>query len=82
MPQLASEPERALVADQHGLADIEHIIQQGKKWLATQGWIVLEHGYDQAEAVQQIFKGAGFKQVRTVKDYGGNDRVTLGQWPN
>ncbi|WP_315076211.1 peptide chain release factor N(5)-glutamine methyltransferase [Acinetobacter guillouiae] len=82
MPHLASEPERALVAEQHGLADIEHIVQQGKKWLATQGWIVLEHGYDQAEAVQNIFKGAGFKQVRTVKDYGGNDRVTLGQWPN
>jgi len=82
MSQLASEPERALVADKHGLADIEHIIQQGKKWLATQGWIVLEHGYDQGEAVRNIFKSAGFKEVRTVKDYGGNDRVTLGQWQN
>lgn len=80
MANLATEPERALVADNHGLADIEHIIQQGKKWLATQGWIVLEHGYDQGEAVRNIFKGAGFKEVRTVKDYGGNDRVTLGQW--
>ena len=80
MPDLASEPERALVADKHGLADIEIIVQQGKKWLAVNGWIVLEHGYDQADAVQKIFKDAGFKQVRTVKDYGGNDRVTLGQW--
>ena len=42
--------------------------------------MVLEHGYDQADAVQKIFKEAGYKQVRTVKDYGGNDRVTLGQW--
>ncbi len=33
-----------------------------------------------ADAVQKIFKEAGYKQVRTVKDYGGNDRVTLGQW--
>ena len=80
MLNLASEPERALVADRQGLADIEHIIQQGKKWLAVQGWIVVEHGYDQAEAVCNIFKGAGFKEVRTVKDYGGNDRVTLGRW--
>lgn len=80
MQNLASEPERALVADQHGLADIEHIVQQGKKWLAIEGWIVLEHGYNQADAVQKIFKDAGFKHVRTVKDYGGNDRVTLGQW--
>ncbi|TCB79558.1 peptide chain release factor N(5)-glutamine methyltransferase [Acinetobacter sp. ANC 4173] len=79
MLNLAAEPERALVADKQGLADIEHIIQQGKKWLAAQGWIVLEHGYDQGEAVRNIFKAAGFKEVRTVKDYGGNDRVTLGQ---
>lgn len=80
MSNLASEPERALVSDKHGLADIEIIVQQGKKWLTADGWIVLEHGYDQADAVQKIFKDAGFKQVRTVKDYGGNDRVTLGQW--
>ncbi|MEG0483312.1 MAG: peptide chain release factor N(5)-glutamine methyltransferase [Acinetobacter sp.] len=78
MLNLASEPERALVAGKQGLADIEHIIQQGKKWLAAQGWIVLEHGYDQGEAVRNIFKGAGFKEVKTVKDYGGNDRVTFG----
>ncbi|OTG83048.1 peptide chain release factor N(5)-glutamine methyltransferase [Acinetobacter sp. ANC 4648] len=82
MPNLASEPERALVAQKQGLSDIEHIVQQGKKWLAAEGWIVLEHGYDQADAVQKIFKDAGFRQVRTVKDYGGNDRVTLGQWLN
>ena len=67
MQHLASEPERALVAQQHGLADIEHIIQQGKKWLATQGWIVLEHGYDQAEAVQNIFKGAGLNRSELLK---------------
>ena len=41
---------------------------------------MLEHGYDQADAVQHMFKQAGYRQVRTVKDYGGNDRVTLGQW--
>lgn len=82
MPDLASEPKRALVAPQQGLADIEHIIQQGKKWLAVQGWIVLEHGYDQAKAVRNIFTQAGYKEVKTVKDYGGNDRVTLGQWQN
>lgn len=82
MAALASEPERALIADNHGLSDIELIIQQGKKWLTANGWIVLEHGYDQADAVQAIFKNSGFKQIRTVKDYGGNDRVTLAQWLN
>lgn len=82
MPNLATEPRRALVADKHGMADIELIIQHGKKQLTAKGWIALEHGYDQGDAVQQVFKKYGFKKVRTVKDYGGNDRVTLGQWPN
>lgn len=82
MPALATEPQRALVSAKNGLADIEEIIQQAKKHLTVEGWVVLEHGYDQAEAVQQLFKQAGYRQVRTVKDYGGNDRVTLGQWPH
>ncbi|PWF33219.1 peptide chain release factor N(5)-glutamine methyltransferase, partial [Yersinia pestis] len=55
---------------------------QAKKHLTVNGWVVLEHGYNQADAVQHLFKQAGYKQVRTVKDYGGNDRVTLGQWPH
>ena len=80
MKDLATEPERALVADKHGLADIEQIIQQGKKHLTVNGWVALEHGYDQGEAVRHLFLQAGYREVRTVKDYGGNDRVTLGQW--
>lgn len=79
---LATEPERALVADKQGLADLEQIIVQGKKHLTVNGWVVLEHGYDQGDVVRHIFTQAGYKQVRTVKDYGGNDRVTLGQWPH
>lgn len=78
MKDLATEPERALVADRHGLADLQEIIVQAKKHLTKNGWVVLEHGYDQGEAVRQIFSQAGYKQVRTVRDYGGNDRVTLG----
>lgn len=79
MAALASEPERALVAAQQGLADIDVIIREGKDWLLPQGWIALEHGYEQACAVQQIFADAGFSHIRTIKDYGGNDRVTLAQ---
>lgn len=80
MKDLATEPLRALVAAKKGLADIEDIIIHAKKHLTVNGWAVLEHGYDQGDAVQHLFKQAGYKQVRTVKDYGGNDRVTLGQW--
>ena len=80
MSALAAEPERALVAADQGLADILQIISQGKHWLKANGWIALEHGYDQALAVQAIFAEHGFSDIRTVKDYAGNDRVTLAQW--
>jgi len=79
MQKLKSEPERALIADRQGMADIETIIEQGKNWLKPEGWIVLEHGYDQGEAVRQVFEQQGFEQIQTIKDYGGNDRVSLGQ---
>ena len=82
MKDLATEPERALVAAKNGLADLEDIILQAKKHLTVNGWVVLEHGYDQADKVQHLFRQAGYKQVRTVKDYGGNDRVTLACWPH
>ena len=79
MQKLKSEPERALIAANHGLADIETIISQGKDWLKPHGWIVLEHGYDQGQAVCDIFEQYGFNPIQTIKDYGGNDRVTLAQ---
>lgn len=82
MRDLATEPVRALVAEKNGLADLEQIILQAKKHLTVNGWVVLEHGYDQGEAVRHLFTQSGYKQVRTVRDYGGNDRVTLGQWPH
>ena len=78
--KLEYEPQRALVADNKGLSDLELIIREAPQWLNTNGWIVLEHGYDQASTVQELLKQQGFKNVRTVQDYGGNDRVTLGQF--
>ncbi|AXY56409.1 peptide chain release factor N(5)-glutamine methyltransferase [Acinetobacter chinensis] len=80
MPALVSEPERALVAAGKGLSDIEIIIYQGRDWLNPNGWIALEHGYDQGQAVRDIFLNAGFCEIQTIQDYGGNDRVTLAQW--
>ncbi|MEF9956045.1 MAG: peptide chain release factor N(5)-glutamine methyltransferase [Acinetobacter sp.] len=82
MQKLKSEPERALIADHQGLADIETIIVDGKTWLNPNGWIVLEHGYDQGQKVREIFDQQGFSQIQTIKDYGGNDRVSLGQYSN
>ncbi|MHA3104097.1 peptide chain release factor N(5)-glutamine methyltransferase [Acinetobacter sp. ANC 3791] len=82
LQQLGAEPQRALIAQQKGLADLKIIIDQAVNWLNPQGWVVLEHGYDQGAAVRGIFSQAGFSQIRTVQDYGKNDRVTLAQWEN
>lgn len=74
------EPHSALVAPAEGLADLAEIIRQSPAYLAAGGWLMLEHGWQQAEAVQKLLKNAGFSAVMTHKDYGNNDRVTLGQW--
>lgn len=74
------EPASALVAESAGLADLTHIIQSATAYLDEGGWLLLEHGWQQAEDVQNVFTQAGYCDISTVKDYGGNDRVTLGQW--
>lgn len=77
MKNLQKEPKRALVAANHGLSDIEMIIYQGRNWLNHAGWIMVEHGYKQGCAVRDIFLKAGFDEIQTIQDYGGNDRVTM-----
>ncbi|CAM4230113.1 peptide chain release factor N(5)-glutamine methyltransferase [Vibrio agarivorans] len=74
------EPKTALVADDNGLADIRYITEHARQYLATGGWLLLEHGYQQGEAVREILVEFGFDSVSTEKDFGDNDRVTLGQW--
>lgn len=74
------EPRSALVAENNGLADIEHIIDQGRRFIRKQGWLLLEHGWQQAEAVQTLFKRHNWQQIQTINDYGGNPRVTFAKW--
>src|SRR6187431_3266858 len=59
------EPRSALIADNKGLADIELIIQQSWNYLCAQGWLLLEHGYDQGQAVRTLLTARGYKQVET-----------------
>ena len=79
-PALSFEPKRALVSGPTGLNDITKIIQQAPLFLEEKGLLLLEHGYDQKEAVQALFKEAGFLQIETRKDLAGLDRVTFGVW--
>ncbi len=75
------EPATALVSGVDGLDDIRLIVSEAPAWLNEGGWLLLEHGFDQAGAVQALFVNRGFVKVESRKDYGGNDRMTLGQWP-
>ncbi|MGL5176920.1 MAG: peptide chain release factor N(5)-glutamine methyltransferase [Aeromonas veronii] len=75
------EPRSALVADDAGLADIRHIVAHAPAYLLPDGWLLLEHGWDQGVAVRQLLRDGGYREVATVRDYGDNDRVTLGLCP-
>lgn len=77
---LTHEPITALTAQQNGLADLRQIVAGAGRHLLDAGWLLVEHGYDQGLAVRELFTQAGFVQVETLRDYGGNERVTLGQW--
>lgn len=74
------EPASALIAADNGLADLRTIIESAPHYLAAGGWLLLEHGWQQADAVRQLLQARGFTQIETCQDYGGNDRVSLGRW--
>ena len=74
------EPASALVAGQDGLDDIRRIVHEAPEHLEAGGWLLLEHGYDQAEAVRALFAARGFAAVESRRDLGGHQRITLGQW--
>lgn len=75
---LRFEPRSALVAASHGLADIQLIARQALEKLLPGGYLLLEHGWQQAAAVRNILDGLGYTHVQTCQDHGGRDRVTLG----
>ena len=64
----------------NGLADIKHISSQALNFLQCDGWLMFEHGYDQGAAVREILGLLGYHNITTYKDYGENDRVTIGQF--
>ncbi|MDU7190550.1 MAG: peptide chain release factor N(5)-glutamine methyltransferase [Enterobacter sp.] len=74
------EPLTALVAAREGLADLEHIVTTSRQHLLSGGWLLVEHGWTQGEAVRAIFRAAGYGNIATCRDYGDNERLTLGQY--
>ena len=74
------EPHSALTAGEDGLDDIRLIIAQSPAYLSNGGWLLIEHGYTQHQAINALLREHGFTQCRGVKDLNGLDRITMGQW--
>ena len=75
------EPRSALAAGPAGLDDLARIAAAAPGFLAPDGWLLMEHGYDQAEAVRALLGAAGFVEVESARDLAGIERVTLGRYP-
>ena len=73
------DPYIALDGKEDGLFFYRKIIEDAKKYLKPQGWLLFEIGYDQAEAVNQLMEAAGFEQIIVKKDLAGLDRVVSGR---
>jgi release factor glutamine methyltransferase len=77
---LTHEPLQALASGADGLEDIRTIVAQAPAHLKPGGWLLLEHGHDQAEAVQALLRAQGFVQVQSRNDLASIARCTGGQW--
>ncbi len=75
---LRFEPSSALVSAHHGLADIETISQQAAAFLKHKGLIMVEHGYQQKDAVAALFSKAGFQDIHCWKDDEKHERISVG----
>ncbi len=78
---LRFEPMSALASGADGLDDIREIIAHSLVHLLPQGWLMLEHGYNQAQLVADLMAEGGLIDIKTIQDLGGNDRVTIGKNP-
>jgi release factor glutamine methyltransferase len=77
---LRFEPRGALVAAEHGLADLASLVSGAPAHLETDGWLLLEHGFDQGEQVRRLLLEQGFSQVATRRDVAGQERISGGCW--
>jgi len=72
------EPELALVAGTDGMQAINIILENAKQYLASDAYLLIEHGYDQRSLVEEAFLKHDFKQLKTFQDLSGQDRITMG----
>ncbi len=81
LSELRHEPLQALASGDDGLDDIRQIVSQAAAHLHPGGWLLLEHGYDQAGPVRELLLDAGFENVQSRQDLNGIERCSGGQAP-
>ena len=74
------EPAEALTAGPDGLEAIDHLANEAGLYLKDGGWLIVEHGYDQKQAVYDRFEDSGFDNITQVDDLAGQPRMTAGQY--
>ena len=72
------EPRLALDGTEDGLSFYRRIIRTAPEWLFESGWLILEIGYDQGEAISAMMRENGFRDIEVIRDLGGKDRVVTG----
>ncbi len=80
LANLCAEPQHALTDFNDGLNCIREIIANSKNHLILGGYILIEHGYDQGQAIRDLYQQQGFANIKTLQDYAGLDRITLAQY--
>ena len=78
---LRHEPRMALTPEGDGLDDLRELVAGAPDRLRPGGWLLLEHGYDQADAVADLLSARGFIDIQNRRDLGGQPRATGGRWP-
>nr|WP_300311012.1 peptide chain release factor N(5)-glutamine methyltransferase [Halomonas sp.] len=73
------EPSSALIAADGGLADLRRIAQGAQRHLVPNGWLLVEHGYQQGPVVRELLAASGYADVKSLPDLAGNERVTVGR---
>jgi len=77
---LEDEPLDALVSGPTGIEAIHHIIENAKNYIKPSGWLFIEHGYNQAKILKDLFEKNGYQHIENAKDIHGVHRVTFGQY--
>lgn len=75
------EPRVALDGGPDGLAVVRRIVEESPRWLAADGVLALEIGYDQAEGVTELLRARGYRAIERRRDYGGHERVVSARAP-